>query len=66
MEKYAKYSKFGSQLFDGLNYDFWNIRMNLFLQSLGLDVWQAVVNGYTPLNQYPPAYPIDIILFESN
>ena len=29
--------------------------MSLFLQSLGLDVWKAVVNGYTPPERDQPA-----------
>ena len=48
MENYVEYSKLGSPLFDGLNYAFWSIHMNLFLQLLGLYVWKAVVNGYSP------------------
>ena len=66
MEKYEKYSKLGSPLFDGLNYDFWSIRMKLFLQLLGLDVWQAVLNGYTPRERDPHVGTTKIRLFEHN
>ena len=47
MDKYGDYSKLGLPLFDGINYALWSIRMKLFLQSQGLDVWMAVENGYT-------------------
>ncbi|XXG70390.1 hypothetical protein AAC387_Pa06g3162 [Persea americana] len=33
--------------FDGSNYSFWKIRMQSFLSSLGLDVWNSVKKGYT-------------------
>ena len=66
MEKYEKYSKLGSPVFDGLNYAFWRIRIKLFLQSLGLDVWKVVVTGYTPLERDPPTGTAERILFECN
>ena len=32
-------------LFDGTNYAYWKIRMKVFLQALGEQVWQAVEVG---------------------
>ena len=32
--------------FDGSNYTFYRIRMDVYLQSLGVDIWHSVVNGY--------------------
>lgn len=31
--------------FDGENYDFWKIRMKIFIQSQDLDIWDAIENG---------------------
>ena len=33
--------------FKGDNYGFWKIRMETYISSLGMDVWDAVKNGYT-------------------
>ena len=46
MDKQRKQTKTGTPLFDGLNYVSWNVRMIVFLHAQGIDVWQAVVNGY--------------------
>jgi len=35
-------------LFNGTNYQYWKVRMQIYLRSLGYDVWTVVVNGYTP------------------
>ncbi|XP_057833096.1 uncharacterized protein LOC131043884 [Cryptomeria japonica] len=35
-------------VFDGTNYAFWSIKMKAYLNTLGYDVWQSVVDGYTP------------------
>ena len=40
--------------------------MKLFLQSLGLDIWKAIVNGYTPPKRDLPAGTIEILRFECN
>ena len=32
--------------FDGSNYTFLKIRMEIYLQSLGMDVWKLVEDGY--------------------
>jgi hypothetical protein len=55
----------GLPLFDGHNYAFWSIRMKLFLQTQGVDIWQAVLSEY----KVPTTILIDAIgkrLYESN
>ena len=32
-------------IFDGENYDYWKECMSVHIQSLNMDVWEAVVNG---------------------
>jgi len=32
-------------MFDGLNYAFWKIRMEIFMESIDIGIWDAVVNG---------------------
>ena len=32
--------------FDGSNYPFWKIKMEVYLQSFGMDVWKLVEDGY--------------------
>ncbi|XP_059078112.1 uncharacterized protein LOC131067887 [Cryptomeria japonica] len=39
-------------IFDGTNYAFWSIKMKAYL-ALGYDVWQSVVDGYTPSSTPP-------------
>ena len=55
MDKQGKQTKIGTPLFDGLNYAFWNVRMRVYLQAQGVDVWKAVVNRYN----VPATPPID-------
>ena len=40
--------------------------MNLFLQTLGLDVWKVVLNGYNPPKRDPPTGTTERRLFECN
>ena len=47
MDKKSGFTKHGLPLFDGHNYAFWSIMMKLFLQTQGVDVWQAVLNEYS-------------------
>ena len=42
-------------LFDGTNYAYWKVRMKLFLQALGEQVWQAIKVGYIK----PKDAPVD-------
>ena len=65
MDRKSDFTKLGLPLFDGQNYVFWSIRMKLFLQSQGVDVWQAVLNEY----KTPSTIPTDVAgkkLYESN
>ena len=55
MDKKSGFTKHGLPLFNGHKYAFWSIRMKLFLQTQGVDVWQAVLNEYT----VPAIIPID-------
>jgi hypothetical protein len=34
-------------LFNGGGYALWKIRMKKFMLSLGFDIWQSIVDGYT-------------------
>jgi hypothetical protein len=65
MDKKSDFTKHGLPMFDGHNYSFWSIRMKLFLQSQGVDVWQAVLNEY----KTPTIVPTDATgkrLYENN
>jgi hypothetical protein len=65
MDKKSDFTKHGLSLFHGHNYSFWSIRMKLFLQSQGVDVWQVVLNEY----KAPTIVPTDVArkkLYESN
>jgi len=52
-------------LFDGTNYSFWKLKMNMCLSALGYEIWEAIKNGYTA-----PSTPIttttDKKAYESN
>jgi len=65
MDKKSEFTKNGLCLFDGHNYAFWSIRMKLFLQTQGVNIWQDVLNEY----KSPTTIPIDATskrLYESN
>ena len=36
--------------FDGLNYNYWKCRMIIYLKSINFELWDIVINGYTPNN----------------
>ena len=40
-------------LFDGTNYVYWKVRMKIFLQALGEQVWQAIEVGWIKLKEAP-------------
>ena len=40
-------------LFDGTNYAYWKVRMNVFLQALGELVWQVVEVGWIKPKEAP-------------
>ena len=65
MDRKSEFAKHGLPLFDGHNYGFWSIRMKLFLQTQGVDVWQVVLKEYSALANIP----IDVVgkkLYEIN
>jgi len=36
-------------MFSGVNYQFWKIRMKIFIESIDQGIWDAILNGpYTP------------------
>ena len=35
-------------VFDGNNYNYWICRMQIYLKSINLDLWDIVINRYTP------------------
>ena len=53
MDNKSEFTKHGLSLFDGHNYAFWSIMMKLFLQTQGVDVWQDVLNEYSPPTNIP-------------
>ena len=55
MDKQGKQTKTTTLVFNGLNYALWNVRMKVYLQSQGVDVWKEVVNIYN----VPTTPPID-------
>ena len=36
--------------FDGLNYNYWKVRMVIYLKSINFELWDIVINGYTSYN----------------
>ena len=46
MDRQGKQTKIGTPLFDGLNYAFWSIRMKVYLQAQGTDIWKMIENTY--------------------
>ena len=46
-------SLFIPPLFDGTNYAYWKVRMKVFLQALGEQVWQAVEVGWIKPKEAP-------------
>ena len=52
-------------LFDGTNYAYWKVRMKVFLQALGEQVWQAVEVGWIKPKEVPVDWT-DVIIIEGN
>ena len=65
MDKQGKQTKIGTPIFDGLNYAFWNVRMRVYLQAQGVDVWKVVVNRYN-VPTTPPTDQALKKLYEDN
>ena len=36
--------------FDGLNYNYWKVRMVIYLKSINFELWDIVINDYTIYN----------------
>ena len=37
-------------MFSGVNYQFWKVRMKIFIESIDRGIWNAIVNGpYIPM-----------------
>ena len=65
MENKSEFTKHGFPLFDGHNYAFWSVRMKLFLESQGVDVWNSILNEYkTPASI--PTYVASKKIYECN
>ncbi|XP_057819720.1 uncharacterized protein LOC131032702 [Cryptomeria japonica] len=47
------YTAIRNPIFDGTNYAFWSIKMEAYLNALGYDVWQYMVDGYSPPSNPP-------------
>ena len=65
MDKQGKQTKIGTPLFNGLNYAFWNVRMRVYLQAQGVDIWKAIVNRYN-VPATPPTNQDSKKLYEDN
>ena len=46
-------SLFIPPLFDGTNYAYWKVRIKVFLQALGEQVWQAIEVGWIKSKEAP-------------
>ena len=55
-------SLFIPHLFDGTNYAYWKVRMKVFLQDLGEQVWQAIEVGQIKPNEVPVDWDEAIII----
>jgi len=55
MSNHDGFASIKPPLFNGSNLLFWKIRMKSYLQSMGVDVWAIVEQGY----QYPAIIPTD-------
>ena len=65
MDKQGKQTKTGTPLFDELNYALWSVRMRVYLQVQGVDVWKVVANRCdVPAN--PPTNTHGKKLYEDN
>ena len=52
-------------LFNGTNYVYWKVRMKVFLQALGEQVWQAVEVDWIELKEVPVDWD-DVIIIAAN
>ena len=54
-----------SPLFDGPNYAYWKVRVKVFLQALGEQVWQAIEVGWIKPKEAPMDWD-DVTIIEAN
>jgi hypothetical protein len=57
--------KNGIPQFDGQKYAFWSIRMKVYIQAQGFQIWQSIVDGYTA-PAVPPTSEKAVKLGENN
>ena len=55
MSNYEREASIRPPIFDGTNFVYWKVRITIYLQSLGTEVWDIVEIGYT----FPSATPTD-------
>ena len=55
MGKFSKQRKYGTPLFDGINYALCSIKMRSFIEAQGIEIWQSIENGY----KVPKTVPTD-------
>jgi len=57
-------------MFSGVNYKFWKVRMQIFIESIDRGIWNAIVNGpYIPVfvvNGISVAKPFDELIEVEN
>ena len=66
MDRQGKQTKTGTPLFDGLNNAFWSIRMKIYLQAQGTDIYKMIENTYNIPSTTSTTSAIDKNNFENN
>ena len=66
MDRQGKQTKTGTPLFDGLNNAFWSIRMKIYLQAQGTDIYKMIENTYNIPSTISTTSAIDKNNFENN
>ena len=66
MDRQGKQTKTRTPLFYGLNYAFWSIRMKVYLQDQGVDIWRMIVNTYDIPTNPPTTNSTERKYFEDN
>lgn len=61
----VKFESILAPMFDGSNYVIWCSRMEVYLSTLGYDIWKSVINGYF-VSASPPIDPKAKIRYECN
>ena len=63
MDKQEGLSTNRAPRFDGSNHTFWKIKMELYLQSLGMNIWKSVKDGLEFLKDVDESEENDKISF---